>query len=111
VRLDAVMAGVEATSQGDGSGEVCRTWHTESRRRKWAQQDCEHPPTSAKKTGDSRDGGTPSGTPSTVSGSPVSPTSPTDPDLSRVVAAWPVLPKAIRAGIVAMVQAAGEKPL
>jgi hypothetical protein len=29
----------------------------------------------------------------------------TDPDLAAVVAAWPALPEAIRAGIVAMVKA------
>jgi hypothetical protein len=29
----------------------------------------------------------------------------TDPDLAAVVAAWPELPEAIRAGIVAMVKA------
>ncbi len=33
----------------------------------------------------------------------------TDPDLSAVVAAWPELPEAIRAGIVAMVKAASGK--
>ena len=32
---------------------------------------------------------------------------PADPDLAAVVAAWPELPKAIRAGILAMVRAAG----
>jgi hypothetical protein len=34
----------------------------------------------------------------------------TDPDLARIVDAWPTLPEAIRAGIVAMVQAALPKP-
>ena len=33
----------------------------------------------------------------------------TDPDLAAVVAAWTELPKAIRAGIVAMVKAASGK--
>lgn len=32
---------------------------------------------------------------------------PADPDLARVVAAWPGLPNAIRVGILALVQAAG----
>jgi hypothetical protein len=33
----------------------------------------------------------------------------TDPDLTAVVAAWPDLPKAIRAGILAMVKAASGR--
>jgi hypothetical protein len=33
----------------------------------------------------------------------------TDPDLAAVVAAWPELPEAIRAGIVAMVKTASTK--
>ena len=33
----------------------------------------------------------------------------TDPDLAAVVAAWPELPAAIRAGIVAMVKAASPE--
>jgi hypothetical protein len=33
----------------------------------------------------------------------------TDPDLAAVVAAWPELPEAIRAGIVAMVKTALTK--
>ena len=32
----------------------------------------------------------------------------TDPDLARIVDAWPTLPEAVRAGIVAMVKAAGK---
>jgi hypothetical protein len=32
-----------------------------------------------------------------------------DPDLAAVVAAWPELPAAIKAGIVAMVKAASSK--
>jgi hypothetical protein len=32
---------------------------------------------------------------------------PTDPDLSSLIAAWPTLPPALKAGIVAMVKAAG----
>jgi hypothetical protein len=32
-------------------------------------------------------------------------TPPTDPDLSAVVAAWPTLPPAIRAGVLALVKA------
>jgi hypothetical protein len=33
----------------------------------------------------------------------------TDPDLAAVVTAWPELPEAIKAGILAMVRAASEK--
>jgi hypothetical protein len=33
----------------------------------------------------------------------------TDPDLATVIAAWDRLPAAVRAGIVAMVQAASKK--
>jgi hypothetical protein len=32
----------------------------------------------------------------------------TDPDLARIVDAWPTLPEAVRAGIVAMVKAASR---
>ena len=38
---------------------------------------------------------------------PATPPKPTDPELAAVVAAWPDLPPAIRAGIAAMVRAAG----
>ena len=41
-------------------------------------------------------------------GQPAPKASPTDPDLAAVVAAWPTLPEALRAGIVAMVRAAGD---
>ena len=34
----------------------------------------------------------------------------TDPDLARIVDAWPTLPEAVRAGIVAMVKAALPDP-
>jgi hypothetical protein len=36
---------------------------------------------------------------------PATPPPPTDPDLSAVVAAWPTLPPAIRAGMLALVKA------
>ena len=36
------------------------------------------------------------------------PLPPTDPDLSAVVNAWAKLPSALKAGIVAMVRAAGD---
>ena len=36
-------------------------------------------------------------------------TLPDDPDLARLLVAWPCLPKAIRAGILAMVRAAESK--
>lgn len=35
---------------------------------------------------------------------------PTDPELAAVVAAWPALPPAIRAGVVALVRAAATAP-
>lgn len=34
----------------------------------------------------------------------------TDPELAAVVAAWPDLPPAIRAGVIALVQASGRQP-
>jgi hypothetical protein len=41
-------------------------------------------------------------------GPPTSPPTPTDPKLAGIVAAWPNLPPAVRAGIVAMVEAATQ---
>jgi hypothetical protein len=38
---------------------------------------------------------------------PATPAKPTDPELAAVVAAWPDLPPAIRAGVLALVKAAG----
>jgi len=38
---------------------------------------------------------------------PATPPKPTDPDLATVIAAWPSLPPAIRAGVLALVRAAG----
>ena len=38
---------------------------------------------------------------------PANPAPPADPELAAVVAAWPDLPPAIRAGVVALVKAAG----
>jgi hypothetical protein len=55
------------------------------------------------KTPDSESGGSKSGNKGAGFGAPT----PTDPELTAVVAAWPDLPRAIRAGIVAMVGAAG----
>jgi hypothetical protein len=37
-------------------------------------------------------------------------TTPSDPELTRVVEAWPELPPAVRAGIAAMVRAAAPTP-
>lgn len=53
-------------------------------------------------SGGSKSGNT--GAPS--SGSP-GPAAPADPDLAAVVAAWPDLPPALRAGVLALVRAAG----
>lgn len=52
-------------------------------------------------------GGSKSGNNGGGLGPPMPPTMPTDPGLAEVIAAWPDLPPAIRAGIVAMVKAAG----
>jgi hypothetical protein len=54
-------------------------------------------------------GGSKSGNKPAGSGDPAAPEPPADPDLAAVVAAWPDLPAALRAGIVAMVKAAGER--
>lgn len=50
-------------------------------------------------------GGSKSGNTRGDSDPPTGPVPPPDPDLAAVVAAWPGLPPAIRAGIVAMVRA------
>jgi hypothetical protein len=52
------------------------------------------------KTALSADGGAESGAPATQ-------TAPIDAGLASVIDAWPALPNAIRAGILAMVRAAG----
>ena len=51
-----------------------------------------------------------SGKAATPSSTPSNPTeiSPTDPDLQYLNDAWPTLPQAIRAGILAMVEAAKQ---
>lgn len=78
----------------------------------------EQPPESSGNTGVSGSGGADSGAlpgdfapqpaPATAPPDRCYPTVPSgDPDLSAVVAAWPSLPPALRAGIVAMVKAAG----
>jgi hypothetical protein len=66
----------------------------------------EHPPLSPGKTGVSKTRGNKSGNNRPDSGTPTPPTTPDDPALGRVVQAWPDLPAAVRAGIVAMVDAA-----
>jgi hypothetical protein len=58
-------------------------------------------PENPKKTALSEQRGTESGTVAT------DPT-PIDPDLAKIIDAWPTLPEPIRAGILAMIRAAGE---
>jgi hypothetical protein len=41
---------------------------------------------------------------------PNGPDATVDPDLAAVVSAWPGLPEALKAGIAAMVKAAGQTP-
>lgn len=68
----------------------------------------EPPRESQQKTPASVSGGSKSGNIRGGSGSPAAPvTPPTDPELAAVVVAWPTIPQAVRAGIVAMVRAAG----
>lgn len=50
---------------------------------------------------------TPTPTPTAPDAPPPAPTTPADPDLAALIAAWPTLPPTIRAGIAAMVKAAG----
>lgn len=54
-------------------------------------------------------GGNNSGNKDTSSAVSPAPERPTDPELASVVVAWPNLPPAIRAGIVAMVKASGGR--
>ena len=44
-----------------------------------------------------------------LSGAVDAESTPTDPDLHRIIDAWPMLPKAVRAGIQAMVKAAAPE--
>lgn len=70
----------------------------------------EPPRESQQKTPASVSGGSKSGNIRADSGPatpPAKPTPPTDPELAAVVRAWPTIPQAVRAGIVAMVRAAG----
>lgn len=76
----------------------------------------EQPPILARNSGVAESGGSKSGNiggrfgDSAEVAEPIPPTTPTppdDPELATVVAAWPSLPPAIRAGVVAIVKAAG----
>ncbi|MCC6427501.1 MAG: hypothetical protein IT435_11845 [Phycisphaerales bacterium] len=67
----------------------------------------EHLRDSAGNTRVSDSGGSKSGNKGGGFGPPTPPAKPTDPDLAAVIAAWPSLPAAVRAGITAMVKAAG----
>ncbi len=72
----------------------------------------EHSQNTCEKQAFSESGGAESGAPRADSPSPTTPpTPPADPDLARVIAAWADLPPAIRAGVVALVDAAKpDKP-
>ena len=70
----------------------------------------EHTAISAGNAGVSESGGIKSGNIGAGFGPPThsaTPNLPTDPELAAVVAAWPDLPPAIRAGVLALVKAAG----
>jgi len=65
------------------------------------------------KSGNIRAGfGSPTPPPTSTPATPAHPAKPTDPELAAIVAAWPNLPPAIRAGIAAMVTASklGSNP-
>lgn len=66
----------------------------------------EHPRNPAGNTPVSDSGGSKSGNVRADSAPPTPPATPTDPDLAAIVAAWPSLPPAIRAGMLALVGAA-----
>ena len=66
----------------------------------------ELPKESTGKTAISSAGGAECGALSHDSDPETAPPAPTDPDLASVIAAWPTLPGPVRAGIVAMVEAA-----
>lgn len=51
--------------------------------------------------------GAPESAPNTAADGPPAPPVPMDSDLAAVAAAWPSLPAVVRAGIMAMVRAAG----
>lgn len=66
----------------------------------------EHPPESPGNKGVSLSGGAKCGALPGDSDPNPTPATPTDPELAAVVAAWPDLPPAIRAGVLALVKAA-----
>ncbi|MCE9589605.1 MAG: hypothetical protein K8S99_03680 [Planctomycetes bacterium] len=71
----------------------------------------EHPEDSSGNTANCKARGTESGTgPALKAESIPVATTPTDPDLTRLIDAWPTLPPALRAGIVAMVKASTPIP-
>jgi hypothetical protein len=67
------------------------------------------PPKSRENTQTPESGGHKSGHKDARFGHSPGPATPTESDLAAVVAAWPDLPPAVRAGIVAMVRAAAGK--
>jgi len=69
----------------------------------------EHSQDSGENKGGSEAGGSKSGNNRAPNGDSAGLAMPTDPDLSRVVAAWPNLPVAIRAAMLALI-GAGSKP-
>ena len=71
----------------------------------------EHPARIPAKTQFSETGGAESGAPEGETAPETGPeTDPSDPELEAIIRAWPALPEAVRAGIVAMVRAATGKP-
>ena len=62
------------------------------------------PPENTAKTGGRGESGAKCGASSRDSDTVPTPAKPTDPELAEVAEAWPALPRAIRAGILAMVR-------
>src|SRR5262245_25833574 len=88
---------------------ACRTHHRNVTR--YPRRGSNNPPNSAGNNGVSQTGGAESGAVAVNSAGPTdaeksSLVAPVDPDLARLVVAWPTLPEAIRRGILAIVESA-----